>query len=101
MSNEGVKPNPDKIETIQNFPIPRTPTEIKSFLGITGHYRRFIRNFAKIAKLMTTQLKKEYKTEQTKEFFEVFEMLKETLITAPILQYPKFDEEFVLTTDAS
>ena len=101
ISNKGVKPNPDKIETIQNFPIPRTPTEIKSFLGLTGYYRRFIRNFAKIAKPMTAQLKKDCKTEQTKEFIEAFKTLKKTLITAPILQYPKFDEEFVLTTDAS
>ena len=48
ISESGVKPNPEKISAVKNFPIPRTTKEIKSFLGLVGYYRRFIKNFAKI-----------------------------------------------------
>lgn len=58
VTTEGVKPNPDKIKTIQNFPLPTNQKEIKSFLGLLGYYRKFIKDFAKLTKPFTTCLKK-------------------------------------------
>ena len=65
---EGVKPNPRKIEAVKNFKIPTNSTEVKSFLGLAGYYRKFIRNFSKIAKPLPELTKKDTpfhrKTEQ-------------------------------------
>jgi hypothetical protein len=55
---EGVKPNPKKIEGIKIFRQPKNPTEVKSFLGLAGYYRKFIRNLAKLANLLTELTKK-------------------------------------------
>lgn len=98
---EGVKPNPNKIKVIQNFPIPKTARDIKSFLGLLGYYRRFIKDFAKLTKPFTKCLKKGQKIEHTPEFLECFENCKKLLINDPILIYPDFSKEFNLTTDAS
>lgn len=97
----GVKPNPDKIEAIQNFPIPKTTKQIKGFLGLLGYYRRFIKNFARITKPLTQCLKKGAKIEHNSEFIQCFETCKNLLINEPILQYPDFSRTFNLTTDAS
>lgn len=98
---EGVKPNPDKISAIQNFPIPRTQKEIKSFLGLLGYYRRFIKDFAKITKPLTLCLKKNAKIIHDHSFIESFNTCKKILCNDPILQYPDFTKDFILTTDAS
>jgi len=50
VTDEGVRPNPKKIEAIKAFPIPKSRKEIKSFLGLLGYYRKFIRDFAKLTK---------------------------------------------------
>lgn len=98
---QGIKPNPKKIHAIQNFPIPRTVKEIKSFLGLLGYYRRFIKNFAKITKPFTKCLKKGEKIEHNDEFKKAFSLCKTILCNDPILQYPDFEKPFNLTTDAS
>lgn len=98
---EGIKPNQKKINAIQNFPIPKTAKDIKSFLGLLGYYRRFIKNFAKITKPFTKCLKKGEKIIHTKEFVETFKLCKDILSNDPILQYPDFNKPFILTTDAS
>lgn len=102
VSNEGVKPNPAKIEAVKNFPIPKTQKEIKQFLGLLGYYRKFIPNFAKLTKPMTTCLKKGRVINiENKEYRQSFEDSKILLINAPILQYPDFEKQFIVTTDAS
>lgn len=98
---DGIKPNPRKIEAIQKFPIPRTPKEIKSFLGLIGYYRKFIKNFAQLTKPLTNCLKKNNKVEHTLEFTQSFETCKNILMNDPILQHPDFSKQFNLTTDAS
>lgn len=98
---EGVRPNPDKIKAINEFPLPKTQKEIKSFLGLLGYYRRFIKDFAKITKPMTKCLKKNAKVIHGNDFLECFKICKEMFINDPILQYPDFSKEFILTTDAS
>jgi hypothetical protein len=98
---DGIKPNPKKIEAIKKFPIPKTVKDIKSFLGLLGYYRRFIKNFAKITKPFTKCLKKGEKILHTTEFCRAFEYCKNILSNEPILQYPDFSKPFILTTDAS
>lgn len=98
---EGIKPNLEKIECVKNFKIPKTPTNIKSFLGLAGYYRKFIKNFSKIAKPLTDLIKKDTPFHWTEKQQIAFETLKDKLCTAPILQYPDFDKTFTLTTDAS
>ena len=56
---EGVKPNPKKIQAVTEFRIPKNPTEVKSFLGLAGYYRTFIKNFSKIVKPLTDLIKKD------------------------------------------
>lgn len=101
VSTEGVKPNPDKIKAIAKYPLPKTTTEIKRFLGLLGYYRKFIPDFARITKPMTQCLKKGSKITLDQNYINCFEHCKTLLINDPILQYPDFDKEFLLTTDAS
>lgn len=97
----GVKPNPDKIDAIKKFPVPKTQKEIKSFLGLIGYYRKFIKDFAKITKPLTKCLKKNSSIKHDDDFMSAFNTCKNLLINAPILQYPDFSKKFILTTDAS
>lgn len=98
---DGVKPNPNKINAIENYPIPKTPTEIKRFLGLLGYYRKFIPNFANLTKPLTQCLKKGSKITIDQNYTNCFNHCKTLLTNDPILQYPDFSKEFNLTTDAS
>ncbi|XP_051156206.1 uncharacterized protein LOC127278513 [Leptopilina boulardi] len=101
ISENGVKPDPKKVDAVQNFPRPKTQKNIKQFLGLAGYYRRFIPNFAKIAKPMTNLLRKNVKFDWNSEVEVAFAQLKRILCTQPILQYPDFSKPFIVTTDAS
>lgn len=101
VTQEGVKPNPLKIQTIKDFPCPKTTREIKSFLGLLGYYRKFIKDFAKITKPITRQLKGKKSIIIDDEFRQAFETSKDLLCNDPILIYPDFNKPFTLTTDAS
>jgi len=101
ISKEGVKPDPSKISAVSKFPIPRTPTDIKSFLGLAGYYRKFIPNFAKIAQPLTAVLKKDILFNWTDKRQSSFENLKSKLISKPILIFPNIQQPFILTIDAS
>lgn len=101
ISNEGVKPNPDKIKAVRDFPIPKSCKDIKSFLGLAGYYRRFIPNFSKLTKPLTSLLKKDVPFVWNEEQQQALDACKDILTTAPILQYPDFSRPFNLTTDAS
>uniref|UniRef100_A0A0A9X844 Retrovirus-related Pol polyprotein from transposon 17.6 n=2 Tax=Lygus hesperus TaxID=30085 RepID=A0A0A9X844_LYGHE len=99
---DGVKPNPDKIKAVQNYPIPKTTKEIKGFLGLLGYYRKFINNFAQLTKPLTKCLKKDAVINHNDpEYQNCFETCKTLLCNDPILQYPDFSKPFHLTTDAS
>lgn len=101
ISRDGIKPNPDKISAIKKYPIPKTPKEIKQFLGLLGYYRKFIPDFARTTKPLTLCLKKGNRVVHSSEFVNAFEKCKTLLTNDPILQYPDFTKEFNLTTDAS
>lgn len=102
LTNEGIKPNQNKIEVIKNLHIPKTRKAIKSFLGTTGYYRKFIKDYAKIAQPLTQCLKKDNQiNENDQKYTEAFEKLKSLITEHPVLRYPDFKKKFVLTTDAS
>ncbi|KMQ88697.1 enzymatic polyprotein endonuclease reverse [Lasius niger] len=101
IGDKGVKPDPNKIKSIMEFPTPRTPKNIKQFLGLAGYYRRFIPNFSKTAKPLTDLLKKNSTFNWQIKQVEAFNILKHSLCSSPVLQYPDFTKPFVLTTDAS
>lgn len=98
---EGVKPNPEKISAIKGWPLPNNETELRGFLGVVGYYRKFIKDFAQIAKPLTQPLRKGERIEHTHEFVSAFNRLKSILTSSHVLQYPDFSKRFILTTDAS
>lgn len=101
ISNKGVKPDPKKLEAVREFPTPKTPKNIKQFLGLAGYYRRFIPEFSKLARSLTQLLKNETPFEWGINQQRSFEILKKELCKEPVLQYPDFSKPFILTTDAS
>ncbi|CAH2087564.1 unnamed protein product [Euphydryas editha] len=101
ITKDGLRPNDDKIAAVMNYPIPKTTTEIKSFLGLIGYYRRFIKDFAHVTKPLTSCLKKRNKIIMDQNYVDAFNRCKELLTHAPLLQYPDYDKTFILTTDAS
>lgn len=101
IGREGIKPNPDKIKAIQNYPLPKTAKQIKQFLGLLGYYRKFVPDFAKITKPLTQCLKKNKSITLDANYITCFEKCKRLLTNDPILQHPDFSREFNLTTDAS
>lgn len=101
VTQDGVRPNNDKIKAILNYPLPTTEKQIKSFLGLLGYYRKFINNFAKLTKPLTQCLRKEHGIKITDEFKKCFNDCRHILMNEPILQFPDFTKPFILTTDAS
>lgn len=102
ITKDGLKPNPDKVDVIQKVELPRTEKQLKSFLGLTGYYRKFIRDYAKVAQPLTKFLKKGTKVNpKDPNYIEAFEKLKTLISSHPILRFPNFNKQFHLTTDAS
>lgn len=102
LTSEGMKPNPNKIKCIEDFVLPKTEKQLKGFLGVTGYYRKFVRDYAKIANPMVKYLKKGKKINpKDPEYIEAFETLKRNIIKHPILKFPDFNKAFHLFTDAS
>ena len=83
------------------MPKPRSPKEIKQFLGLTGYYRKFVPRFSDMARPLTKLLAHDCEFEWTKQCDLSFQMLKDTLRSAPILKYPDTSKPYTLYTDAS
>ncbi|GKB91901.1 putative nucleotidyltransferase, ribonuclease H, partial [Tanacetum coccineum] len=90
-----------KIEVVKNLKAPRTPSEVRSFLGLAGYYRRFIENFSKIAKSLTILTQKCKTFDWGKEHELTFQTLKDKLCNAPVLALPDGPEDFMVYCDAS
>ncbi|GJV70507.1 putative reverse transcriptase domain-containing protein [Tanacetum coccineum] len=90
-----------KIESIKDWASPKSPTEIRQFLGLAGYYRRFIEGFSKIAKPMTKLTQKKIKFEWGDKQEAAFQLLKQKLCSAPILALPEGSEDFIAYCDAS
>ncbi|GJV04613.1 reverse transcriptase domain-containing protein [Tanacetum coccineum] len=101
LNQNGIHEDPSKIEAVKNWKTPTTPSEIRSFLGLAGYYRRFIANFSKIAKPLTSLTQKNQKYVWGVEQEEAFQTLKNNLCDAPILTLPDGVEDFMVYCDAS
>ena len=107
VSKKGILPSKKNLEPIAQCPPPDTYTKVKSFVGLVGHYRHFVKGFAKIAAPLydlTSGENKDKKLEHvdlSPEALEAFECLKVACLQAPILAFPDFDKPFLLETDAS
>ncbi|XP_016737839.1 uncharacterized mitochondrial protein AtMg00860-like [Gossypium hirsutum] len=93
--------NLSKISTIAEWKPPKKVTEVRSFLGLAGYYRRFVKDFSMIATPMTRLLQKEVKFEWSDKCQRSFEKLKKLLTEAPVLIHPESGKEFVIYSDAS
>ncbi|GKA32480.1 putative reverse transcriptase domain-containing protein [Tanacetum coccineum] len=93
--------DPSKIEAVKNWKALRTPTEVCSFLGLTGYYRRFIENFSKIAKSLTILTHKCKTFDWGEEQELAFQTLKDKLCNAHVLAFPVRPEDFVVYCDTS
>nr|GEW71663.1 putative reverse transcriptase domain-containing protein [Tanacetum cinerariifolium] len=97
----GIHVDPAKIESIKDWASPKTPTEIRQFLGLAGYYRRFIKGFLKITKSMMKLTQKGIKFDWGEKEENAFQLIKHKLYSAPILALPKGSEDFVVYCDAS
>ena len=101
VSVDGIKPVPKKLSSIQQMPHPYTPKEVKQFLGLVGYYRRFIPQYADIARPLNALMRKDTEFKWTDICQRSFDLLKAMVFEEPILVYPDPSKPYVLFTDAS
>ena len=100
-STKGISPLPSKTQAIKNMHPPKTPKQVHAFLGLMGHYTKFVRNLAKIAKPLTLLTHQQAIFEWTPTHHNAFLTLKESVIQAPILHYQNPKKCYIVYTDAS
>jgi hypothetical protein len=101
ISKEGIRPHPDKLKAVEDFPMPVNTECLQLFIGLANHYRRFVKAFAMIVLLLYHLLKKGVSWRWNEAEYEAFLHLKQALCTSPILIYPHFDLPFLIQTNAS
>ena len=101
VSGSGIHTDPQKVAIVEQWPVPIDASEVRSFVGLCGYYRRFIAGFSTLAKPLFRLTEKGREFIWTPECQEAFEMLKKHLATAPILAHPNFSLPFIVDTDAS
>ncbi|XP_063841035.1 uncharacterized protein LOC135089423 [Scylla paramamosain] len=105
ISKEGINTDPEKIRAVQEWPVPRTVREVRAFVAFCSFYRRFVKNFAKVAAplhaLMSGDSKAAVSDYWGKEEARAFALLKEKLSQAPVLKSADYSKQFVVETDAS
>ncbi|KAG0929270.1 hypothetical protein G6F26_012082 [Rhizopus arrhizus] len=101
VTKDGVQTDPEKIKKTIEYPQPKTLKQVRGFLGLASYYRRFIKNFAAIARPLHDQTKTTKQVPWTEKTTESFQTLKKLLTTAPVLTRPDFNKPFILVTDAS
>ena len=114
VSGVGIAPDAQKIAVVQEWPVPQTVKELRTFLGFASYYRRFIESFAKIAgplhQLVNNSLHElkvnkrllcPFKEKWNQECQEAFDILREKPTTAPVLGYADYTKPFIVETDAS
>ncbi|XP_061342052.1 uncharacterized protein LOC133288340 [Gastrolobium bilobum] len=101
VSNQGVEADPKKIKAMVDWPLPCNVKQLRGFLGLTGYYRRFVRNYAMIATPLTDILRASARFEWSAEASHAFQRLKEAMSGIPVLLLPDFTSSFVIETNAS
>lgn len=103
VGNGQVKPDPEKLKAVKQYPTPATKQQVRGLLGLTGYYRKFIGGYAKLAAPLTDLTKKQSpdRVIWTPQCEGALEKLKEIICLSPILMNPDFQRTFILQTDAS
>ena len=107
VSSKGIETDLKKVEAVKNWTVPRTVTDVRSFLGFTNHYRRFIKGYANVARPLNLPVSgdnangKRALIKWTEECQAAFDKLKELCTSTPILAYANYKKPFQLQTDAS
>ena len=101
VTEEGLLPDPALLAAIRDIPPPKTATEVRSFLGLAGYYRRYVKGFAAIAAPLHALTRKDALFHWSEDCQAAFDQLKVRLTTSPITTFPDFSQEFRLYTDAS
>jgi transposase InsO family protein len=101
VSSQGIAPAMTKTDAIRNWTVPTSPRALKSFLGATGWYRRFIPNYATIARPLIDVAEERVSFCWSLECQGAFDELKRRLVEAPVLIHPQVNKPFCLSTDAS
>ena len=100
ISGDGISVDPAKVVAVRDWPVPRTVSEVRSFLGLAGYYRRFVQDFVKISGPLTKLTRKGVKFMWSKACEQAFMELKTRLTSAPVLTVPSGTGEFVVYCDA-
>ena len=107
VTKDGVQPSEEHVKAITNFPEPDSYTSIQRFVGMVGHFRRFITHFTRLARPLNNHLEgdasklKAHKVVLSQKAKEAFSLLKQALLQAPVLKFADYSKPFVLETDAS
>jgi len=101
VSAEGVAAHPDKTRAVAEWPEPTCVRDVRAWLGLTGYYRRYVKNYASVAAPLTSALQHGVRFEWTVDMQNSFDELKTALTSSPILAMPTADGMFTLDTDAS
>jgi len=101
VNESGTRPNPGKIEAVLHFPQPRTVINVRSFLGLTGYYRKYIRSYARLAAPLFELTRKDVDFVWDMGCQQAFQALRTTLVESPILIRPDFKRSFYLDVDWS
>ena len=101
VSSKGIEPMENKCQAVRDFPQPCKVKDVCSFIGLAGYYRKFIKDYSKIAAPLTDLTKREKSFQWSDSCEQAFQTLKQKLTTAPILAYPDYQKDYILYTDAS
>ena len=101
VTTEGLKPDPAKVSTLENYPPPTSVEEARSFVGLAGYYRQMIPGFSHLAAPITNLFKKNVVFEWSPECHRAFQEIIRRLITYPVIRFPDFSKPFIISTDAS
>ena len=101
IDEHGIHTSNDKTQAITDYPIPQNVDQVRSFLGLSGYYRKFIKNYAQISSPLSKLLCKDVPFKWSDEQQKAFNTMKDKLTSSPVLAYPNFTQPFTLYTDAS